>query len=106
MWRWRLRRVRNFDIVIDKRTFGRRKITSRCDAWHASRLRTASTIRLLFLLPLYPAHPWSPRPTPPRPRSRAISKERKYDRQLRLWGADCQATLDDTYVLPVNPRVV
>jgi NEDD8-activating enzyme E1 regulatory subunit len=43
--------------------------------------------------------------TPP-PLQGPTSKERKYDRQLRLWAASGQAALEDAHVLLVNATVV
>ncbi len=43
--------------------------------------------------------------TPP-PLQGPTSKERKYDRQLRLWAASGQAALEDAHVLLVNAGVV
>jgi amyloid beta precursor protein binding protein 1 len=39
--------------------------------------------------------------TPP-PLQGPSSKERKYDRQLRLWAASGQAALEDAHILLVN----
>jgi amyloid beta precursor protein binding protein 1 len=38
----------------------------------------------------------------PPPLQGPTSKERKYDRQLRLWAANGQAALEDAHILLVN----
>lgn len=40
--------------------------------------------------------------TPPTLHALPTAKEKKYDRQLRLWGASGQAALEETHVLLVN----
>jgi amyloid beta precursor protein binding protein 1 len=40
--------------------------------------------------------------TPPPLRDLPTAKEKKYDRQLRLWGASGQAALEETHILLVN----
>jgi amyloid beta precursor protein binding protein 1 len=45
-------------------------------------------------------------PVTPPPLQGPTSKERKYDRQLRLWAASGQAALEDAHVLLVNAAVV
>lgn len=40
--------------------------------------------------------------TIPPPLQGPTSKERKYDRQLRLWAANGQAALEDAHILLVN----
>jgi amyloid beta precursor protein binding protein 1 len=40
-------------------------------------------------------------PIPP-PLQGPTSKEKKYDRQLRLWAANGQAALEETHILLVN----
>jgi tRNA A37 threonylcarbamoyladenosine dehydratase len=41
-------------------------------------------------------------PTPPPLHDLPTAKEKKYDRQLRLWGASGQAALEETHILLVN----
>jgi amyloid beta precursor protein binding protein 1 len=41
-------------------------------------------------------------PTPPPFHDLPTAKEKKYDRQLRLWGASGQAALEKTHILLVN----
>lgn len=43
-----------------------------------------------------------PAPLPPPLHDIPTAKERKYDRQLRLWGASGQMALEDTHILLVN----
>jgi NEDD8-activating enzyme E1 regulatory subunit len=40
--------------------------------------------------------------TLPTPLQGPTSKEKKYDRQLRLWGANGQKALEDAHVLLIN----
>lgn len=43
--------------------------------------------------------------TPPSLQSGPTSKEKRYDRQLRLWGASGQQALEEAHVLLVNPSL-
>jgi NEDD8-activating enzyme E1 regulatory subunit len=43
--------------------------------------------------------------TTPPPLQGPTSKEKKYDRQLRLWGANGQQALEEAHVLLVNPSL-